>query len=424
MRDNIVQVSIWGKNVGLLSWDDKRGCSSFQFDRDFINNGLDIAPLVAPLSSAIVQRGFPISGNKEKPYYGLPEFIADSLPDHWGNVVFQKWFEANNLHTRQINAVDRLSFIGKRAMGAFEFQPAHIKEDASIDIKLSSLYELANRIFNDRQNVSIDVNNGLIIEDLYKVGTSAGGQRPKAIIAIDETTGIIRSGQADLPQSFKHYILKFDTSKPDEFPFTKIEMAYYLMARDCGIDMMPSKLVEIEGTQNFLTQRFDRVDGIRIHTQTMAAMSSFADTYEDLFVIGRKINLTAEEQTQQYRRMVFNILAGNVDDHTKNFSFLMYPNGEWHISPAYDLIFSIDPDSRFFRNHELSVRGKRNNITRKDLIDFAKAQDIKNPANIIEQTIEVVKKFNDYAEQVGISEYWISRIQDILSDNQVLKNTD
>lgn len=424
MRDNIVQVSIWGKNVGLLSWDDKRGCSSFQFDRDFINNGLDIAPLVAPLSSAIVQRGFPISGNKEKPYYGLPEFIADSLPDHWGNVVFQKWLEANNLHTRQINAVDRLSFIGKRAMGAFEFQPAHIKEDASIDIELSSLYELANRIFNDRQNVSIDVNNGLIIEDLYKVGTSAGGQRPKAIIAIDETTGIIRSGQADLPQSFKHYILKFDTSKPDEFPFTKIEMAYYLMARDCGIDMMPSKLVEIEGTQNFLTQRFDRVDGIRIHTQTMAAMSSFADTYEDLFVIGRKINLTAEEQTQQYRRMVFNILAGNVDDHTKNFSFLMYPNGEWHISPAYDLIFSIDPDSRFFRNHELSVRGKRNNITRKDLIDFAKAQDIKNPANIIEQTIEVVKKFNDYAEQVGISEYWISRIQDILSDNQVLKNAD
>ena len=424
MRDNIVQVSIWGKNVGLLSWDDKRGCSSFQFDRDFINNGLDIAPLVAPLSSAIVQRGFPISGNKEKPYYGLPEFIADSLPDHWGNVVFQKWLEKNNLHTHQINAVDRLSFIGKRAMGAFEFQPAHIKEDASIDIKLSSLYELANRIFNDRQNVSIDVNNGLIIEDLYKVGTSAGGQRPKAIIAIDETTGIIRSGQADLPQSFKHYILKFDTSKPDEFPFTKIEMAYYLMARDCGIDMMPSKLVEIEGTQNFLTQRFDRVDGIRIHTQTMAAMSSFADTYEDLFVIGRKINLTAEEQTQQYRRMVFNILAGNVDDHTKNFSFLMYPNGEWHISPAYDLIFSIDPDSRFFRNHELSVRGKRNNITRKDLIDFAKAQDIKNPTNIIEQTIEVVKKFNDYAEQVGISEYWISRIQDILSDNQVLKNAD
>ena len=424
MRDNIVQVSIWGKNVGLLSWDDKRGCSSFQFDRVFINNGLDIAPLVAPLSSAVVQRGFPISGNKEKPYYGLPEFIADSLPDHWGNVVFQKWLEANKLHTRQINAVDRLSFIGKRAMGAFEFQPAHIKEDASIDIKLSSLYELANRIFNDRQNVSIDISNGLIIEDLYKVGTSAGGQRPKAIIAIDETTGIIRSGQADLPQNFKHYILKFDTGKPDDFPFTKIEMAYYLMARDCGIDMMPSKLVEIEGTQNFLTQRFDRIDGIRIHTQTMAAMSSFADTYEDLFVIGRKINLTAEEQTQQYRRMVFNILAGNVDDHTKNFSFLMYPNGEWHISPAYDLIFSIDPDSRFFSNHELSVRGKRNNITRKDLIDFAKAQDIKNPANIIEQTIEVVKKFNDYAEQVGVSEYWISRIQDILSDNQVLKNTD
>lgn len=416
MKDNIIEVKLWDKNVGLLSWDDKRGCSVFQFDKDFSQYGWNIAPLTAPLDSPYIQRAFPMSGNKEKLYAGLPEFIADSLPDHWGNVVFQKWLEANHIPSKQINAVDRLSFIGKRAMGALEFHPVHIQEDASVNIELTSLYELANKIFKDRQDVSIDISNSLIMEDLYKVGTSAGGQRPKAIIAMDETTGVIRSGQAELPTNFKHYILKFDTSKPNEFPFTKVEMAYYLMATDAGIDMMPSQLVEIEGTQNFLTQRFDRVNGKKLHTQTLAAMSSLADTYEDLFVVGRKINLTATEQAQQFRRMVFNVLAENVDDHTKNFSFVMDETGRWHLSPAYDIIFSADPDSHFFRNHELSILGKRKNITRQDLLSFAQKQDIKNADNIIDEVAKVVTNFQSYAEKVNISERWTKKIDKVLKE--------
>ena len=416
MKDNVVQVNLWDKNVGLLSWDDKRGCSVFQFDQDFMQYGWNIAPLVAPLDSVYVQRTFPMSGNREKLYAGLPEFIADSLPDHWGNVVFQKWMEANHLQSKMVNAVDRLSFIGKRAMGALEFQPAHIQEDASVNIELASLYELANKIFLDRQDVNIDMSNSLIMEDLYKVGTSAGGQRPKAIIGMDEATGIIRSGQADLPSNFKHYILKFDTSRKNELPFTRVEMAYYLMAKDAGINMMPSRLVEIEGTQNFLTQRFDRVEGRKIYTQTLAAMSSLADTYEDLFVVGRKLNLSAEEQSQQYRRMVFNVLAENVDDHTKNFSFVMYPNGEWHISPAYDIVFSADPDSHFYRNHELTVLGKRKNITKQDLMLFAQRQDIRNASSIIEEVEDVVMNFKSYAEKVGIDEHWIRKIERVLEE--------
>ena len=166
MKDNIIQVQLWNKDVGLLSWDDKKGCSVFQFDKDFIQYGWNIAPLIAPLDSAYVQKSFPMSGNKEKLYGGLPEFIADSLPDYWGNIVFQKWMEANHLHPKSVNAVDRLSFIGKRAIGALEFQPAHIQEDASINIELSSLYELANRLFLDRQDVNIDMSNNLIMEDL------------------------------------------------------------------------------------------------------------------------------------------------------------------------------------------------------------------------------------------------------------------
>ena len=416
MKDNIIEVRLWGKTVGLLSWNDKQNRSIFQFDKDFPQYGLDISPITVPLESAYVQKGFPLSGNKEKLYSGLPEFIADSLPDHWGNVVFQKWMETNHLDSGQINAVDRLSFIGKRAMGAIEFHPAQVEDDASVDIKLSSLYGLAGRLFADRQDISIDIDN-IIMEDLYKVGTSAGGQRPKAIIAIDESTGIIRSGQADLPPSFKHYILKFDAGKPDDFPFTKVEMAYYLMAKDAGISMMPSKLIEIDGTQNFLTERFDRVDGQKLHTQTLAAMSSLADTYEDLFVVGRKIGLKAEEQSQQYRRMVFNVVAANVDDHSKNFSFVMTPDGKWHLSPAYDLIFSVDPDARFFRNHELPLHGKRTGITRKDLIDFATKQDIKNASRICEEVCGVVDNFKKYAEAVGIDSRWTDKIQRVLDEN-------
>ena len=417
MKDNIIQVQLWDKNVGLLSWDDNKGCSVFQFDKDFMLYGWNIAPLIAPLDSAYVQKSFPMSGNKEKLYGGLPEFIADSLPDYWGNIVFQKWIEANHLQPKSVNAVDRLSFIGKRAMGALEFQPAHIQEDASINIELSSLYELANRLFLDRQDVNIDMSNNLIMEDLYKVGTSAGGQRPKAIIGMDEETGIIRSGQADLPPNFNHYILKFDTSKRDELPITKVEMAYYLMAKDAGINMMPSKLVEIEGTKNFMTQRFDRQNGKKIHTQTLAAMSSFADAYEDLFVVGRKLNLSADEQSQQYRRMVFNVMAENVDDHTKNFSFIMLPNGEWHISPAYDIVFSADPDSHFYRNHELTILGKRKNITKQDLLLFAQRQDIKNAASIIDEVAEVVMNFKAYAEMVEIDDYWIKKIMRVIEEN-------
>lgn len=417
MKDNIIQVKLWNKDVGLLSWDDNKGCSVFQFDKDFIQYGWNIAPLIAPLNSAYVQKSFPMSGNKEKLYGGLPEFIADSLPDYWGNIVFQKWMEANHLLPKSVNAVDRLSFIGKRAMGALEFQPAHIQEDASINIELSSLYELANRLFLDRQDINIDMSNNLIMEDLYKVGTSAGGQRPKAIIGMDEETGIIRSGQADLPPNFNHYILKFDTGKRNELPITKVEMAYYLMAKDAGINMMPSKLVEIEGTKNFMTQRFDRQNGKKIHTQTLAAMSSFADAYEDLFVVGRKLNLSADEQSQQYRRMVFNVIAENVDDHTKNFSFIMLPNGEWHISPAYDIVFSADPDSHFYRNHELTVLGKRKNITKQDLLLFAQRQDIKNAASIIDEVAEVVMNFKAYAEMVEIDDYWIKKIMRVIEEN-------
>lgn len=422
MENDVLKVMLWGLEVGKLYWNSKLSNSVFTFNKDFIDKGLDISPLEASIHHPKLKQGFPINGNKEKPYSGLPEFISDSMPDNWGNKVFSKWLEEKHLKNKQINPVDRLAFIGNRGMGALEFQPAYLAEDSSANVDLNSLYHLSDKIFHDRENFSLNRKEGLILEDIYKVGTSAGGRRPKAIIGINDRTGEIRSGQAMLPADFDYYIIKFSENSAKGFPFSKIEMAYYLMAKDAGIEMMPSKLIEIDGTQNFITKRFDRSNGNKIHTQTMAAMSSIAETYEDLFIIGRKIRLSAAEQEQQFRRLVFNILASNVDDHTKNFSFMMTSKGEWHLTPAYDLIFSIDLDAPSYMNHHcLSVNGKKSEITKKDLLTFAAEQDIKEAANIIDYLSEKVVNFSRYAEQCNVSKKWINLIENYLKENEILR---
>nr|MBP7472391.1 type II toxin-antitoxin system HipA family toxin [Prevotella sp.] len=422
MENNVLTVMLWGMEVGKIYWNTKLSNSVFTFNKTFINKGLDISPIQAPINNPMMSQGIPINGNKNKLYSGLPEFISDSMPDHWGNKVFAKWLEEKHLKSKQINPVDRLAFIGKRGMGALEFQPAYLTEDPSTNVDIEALYHLSDKIFHDRENLSLNIKDGLVLDDMYKIGTSAGGRRPKAIIGINESTGEIRSGQASLPPEFDYYIIKFSDSNTNGFPFSKIEMAYYLMAKDSGIEMMPSKLVEIDGTQNFMTKRFDRCNGNKIHTQTLAAMNSMADTYEDLFIIGRKIRLNIAEQTQQFRRLVFNVLASNIDDHTKNFSFMMSPDGKWHITPAYDLIFSVDLDApSYINNHCISINGKTSDITRNDLLSFAAGQDIKDAANIIDSISEKVVNFKKYAEQCNISKGWILRIENYLKENEILK---
>ena len=250
----------------------------------------------------------------------------------------------------------------------------------------------------------------LHIENIYRIGTSAGGMRPKAIIAINKETGEIRSGQADLPSDYTHYIIKFDEGK--DFPFTLVEMAYYDMAIAAGIKMMHSRLIEIDGRQHFLTQRFDREQGKKVHIQTLAAMNPLADSYEDLFTVCRKLRLPAHEITEQFRRMVFNMLAGNVDDHTKNFSFMMHNDGIWHITPAYDMTFTIDLDAPSYINrHCLTVNGKDANITTKDLLDFARMNDIKDADNIISNVVMAIERFTEYAQHYGIENKWIEKIR-------------
>ena len=412
MKNNIVSVLLWGNEVGKLYWDEKSKRAIFNYNPVFIKNNQDIAPLTASIKGA-ASKGIPILGNKEKLYQGLPPFLADSLPDKWGNLVFEHWAVQNHIAQRTLTPVDKLSFIGKRGMGAFEFIPATPGLETAFPLQIDSLYELALRIFKEREEISIQDDESLHLQSLYEVGTSAGGQHPKAIIAIHEKTHDIRSGQVLLPEGYTYYILKF--AEGDEFPFTQMEMVYYEMAKTAGITMMPSKLLAIDGKYHFLTERYDRIKGEKIHTQTLAAMNPDATSYEDLFEVCRKLNIPASEQSELFRRMVFNVMGGNVDDHTKNFSFLMQQNGIWHITPAYDITFTINLEGANYENvHAMSILGLNHEISEKDMIQFAKLNGIKNGEKIIHEVGSAISHFYDYATKLGIDEYWKDRIEKCL----------
>lgn len=413
MESNIVSVMLWGDEVGKLYWDVRAKRAVFNYNPDFVKKGTDIAPLTASIKGS-AGKGFPVVGNREKLYQGLPPFIADSLPDHWGNKVFEYWAAQNHIPKQRLTPVDKLAFIGRRGMGALEFVPAVSGLESSKSVQIDSLYRLAQKIFDERQEVSVRDDENLDLQSLYEVGTSAGGQHPKAIIAINDETHDIRSGQVSLPEGYKYYILKF--AEGDDFPFTRMEMVYYDMAKEAGVRMMPSRLVHIEGGYHFLTQRYDRPDGRKIHAQTLAAMNPDADSYDDMFEICRTLNLPVNEQSELYRRMVFNVLGGNVDDHIKNFSFLMDKDGEWHVSPAYDVTFSTNLDGSAYENaHSMSIMGKTEGITVEELILFARRNGIKNARRTIEEVSTAISHFYKHASRYQIDDYWKDRIEHFLS---------
>lgn len=404
---------LWGEEVGRIYWDTRSKRAVFSYNPDFIRKGIDVAPLTAPINGAAA-KGFPVVGSREKLYQGLPPFLADSLPDRWGNKVFENWAVKNHIPKHRLTPVDKLAFIGRRGMGALEFIPAVDGLESPNTVQIDSLYRLAQRIFEEREAISVQDDEGLDLQSLYEVGTSAGGQHPKAIIAINETTHEIRSGQVLLPEGYTYYILKF--AEGDDFPFTQLEMAYYGMAKEAGITMMPSRLLRIDGRSHFLTARYDRAGGRKIHTQTLAAMNPDADSYEDMFEVCRKLGIPANEQSELFRRMVFNVMGGNVDDHVKNFSFMMEPDGVWHITPAYDVTFTTNLDGTVLENaHSMSIQGKFEDITEEDLKLFARQNGIKNAGRIIDEVCAAVSHFYTYASECQIDDYWKDRIESFLS---------
>lgn len=344
---------------------------------------------------------------------GLPSFIADSLPDYWGNRVFNEWAKSRHVSVRKLSALDRLAYIGRRGMGALEFLPSAAKNmERPFKVEIADLYELARSALEQARNFKTEMRPDLLIESLFKVGTSAGGRRPKAIINLNPETGECYSGQVAAPApGYIPMIIKFD--EHSDIPTTRIEYSYYLMAKEAGLNMMPSRLIEGRNNAHFLTERFDRKGDKKVHIQTLAAMNPASNSYESLFDAACRIGVLPVELRQLFLLTVMNVLGGNVDDHNKNFSFLMNDDGTWHVAPAYDFTFSVDPSAPGYMNrHCMTIGNKSSDIGRGDLLELAKRYNIKGANAMIKNAIDVVSNYEYYAGQAGVSDCWCDRIKE------------
>lgn len=409
MNGNVVKVVLWGKTVGYLSWDKsnwRTETSVFQFDRDFLTLGWDISPIELSISSKIARSGLSIRGGNPKDVFGgLPPVFADSLPDHWGNSLFRAWAKEHKVSMKDVSSVDYLSFIGKRGMGALEYLPAAIEdEDVPFDVDVTRLYEFAKSVLEQRNDVQFSTDRELLWQDLIKLGTSPGGKRPKALIAMNEQETSIKSGQVLLPPGYEYFVLKYDNEN-NLYPYARIEYAYSRMCRDAGIHIPFTELRSFEKSTHFLIKRFDRIDGGKVHMQSLRAMNGETSSYEDAFGVMDRLQLDYDDKEQLFKRMAFNVLGGNIDDHDKNISFLMDKSGKWSLAPAYDVVYSIDPNTLYVQKGQyMSIHGKNQGITMNDLLTIARYNNINRPERLIEQTMDVISKVDDYLREDGVNE--------------------
>ena len=417
---NTAYVKIWDELVGAVAWDESRGVAIFEYDSKFVRRNWNIAPLTMPISSSRRTFEFPALRKKIDPstdtFKGLPGLLADMLPDRYGNELINSWLAQRGRPQNSMNPIEMLCFIGTRGMGALEFEPILMKENKrTFSVEIDSLVDISQKLLKTKESFSTNLNEDeeKAILDILKIGTSAGGARPKAVIAYNEKTGEVRSGQTTAPKGFEHWLIKLDGVSDIQLGasvgYGRVEMAYYNMATDCGIEMMPSKLLEENGRAHFITKRFDREAGsTKHHIQTLCAMKHFdysaltSFSYEQLFQTMRELKLPYPAAEQMFRRMVFNVIARNCDDHTKNFSFRLKKDSEWELTPAYDICHAYQPGHAWVSQHILSINGKRTDITKKDLLTIADATRIRKAPEIIEQINEVVRNWTTYANLVEV----------------------
>ncbi len=414
-------VKIWGETVGAIAWDENQQLAYFEYADKFLQKQWDLSPLKMPIQAGNSLFSFPeLRPNSVSIYNtfkGLPGLLADVLPDKYGNQLINMWLAQQGRPADSMNPVEMLCFIGARGMGALEFEPVQLSSpQKTFKIEIESLVDIAKEILHNRSSfqTNIQKEEAKAIKELITIGTSAGGARPKAVIAYNEKTGEVRSGQSKVPKGFSHWLIKMDGVSDEQLGSTlgygRVEMAYYLMAKDCKIDMMPSRLLEENGRAHFMTQRFDREDGnTKYHTQTFCAIKHFdfnevnSYSYEQLFQTMRELKLSYPEAEQMFRRMVFNVIAKNCDDHTKNFSFMLKQDGKWELAPAYDICHAYRPDSIWVSQHALSINGKRKDILLSDLLKIAKSMNIRKAKDIVSEINTVVSQWENYAAQVTVS---------------------
>lgn len=408
--DNIiVNVNLWGTCIGKLSWDMEKHCSVFQFSNEYKELPFDICPSTHPKNRPLSSSFY---GNTESLYQGLPEFLADALPDRWGTSLFDQWLTDNNIKVTESLPLLKLLYIGKRAMGALEFEPEYENAAVSESVDMSSLADLASRVYTDRNTAIVSRKESLTMKKLIFLGTSAGGMRPKAVIAYNKDTGEFRSGQVNLSEGFKYYIIKF--KEAEDSPTAEIEMVYHEMAKAAGITMMPCFLKEIDGKNHFVTERFDRRDGEKIFSQTLAAISPKADDYLKICWLADKLSLPQEDKDQLFVRMVFNFVAGISDDHNKNFSFLMDKTGRWRLSPAYDVMFSANTwENSSAHIHCMGVMGKRSSLTTSDFVEFAE-DFVDSPEEKISKVLHAVDRFMPLCETYRVDKDIAEKIKSVI----------
>lgn len=426
MKRNMVSVRLWGTTIGYLL-QQENGIVGFQYDEDFIRSEIEVSPIKMPLSNRIYT--FPML--EENTFHGLPGLVADSLPDKFGTIVINRYLESQGRSADSLSVIEKLCYTGKRGMGALEYEPAQELAFSDDSLDIDALTKLASDVLSEKENYHIEKNNKMMAQ-LMESGSSVGGARAKTLIAWNPKTNDIRSGQIDAGKGYEYWLLKFDNIKnnkdkdlePDGEEYTKIEYAYYLMARDAGIRMNECRLYEENGRAHFMTKRFDRreVRGEKIHMQSLCGIAHMdfnmprTYSYEEAFYVMRTLKLPYDDFLQLFRRMVFNELAKNYDDHTKNISFLMDKRGVWSLAPAYDVTFSYKKDSIWVCAHQMLINGKADNISEADIYHVAEMVGIKksDAKGCIEKVKYAIKNWENYAKQAGISDYNIKRVAEML----------
>ena len=419
----IVKVYMWNTLIGALVQDDIGTVPRFSFDERFLESGIEIAPITMPLGKGV----FSFPELNYKTFFGLPGALADSLPDKYGTKVFERYLSDLGRSVNSITPLERLSYMGKRGMGALEYVPeTELRLDDRGSIDIDRLVELASDILLERKSIHVST-----MEQMMSIGTSAGGARAKAVIAWNQKTNDVRSGQIAAEKDYEYWIIKFDgvsgnrdkTDIDDGPEYTAIEYSYYLMATDSGINMNPCKLYEEHGRKHFMTKRFDRdAEGNKLHMLSLGGMAHFdfnapgENSYEQVSNIIYRLGMGAKEAEQLYRRMVFNDLAKNYDDHAKNTSFLMDKSGTWYLAPAYDITYAYDRSNIWINSHQMSISGKRDEISKEDLIKAGIRMNLNKMkcVSIIEQIETVVADWKKYANAVSIRKNSIDAISKVL----------
>ena len=423
----IAKVQLWGRTIGAVSLEEGRNVAAFEYDSQFARSGIQLSPLVMPLSGQVHQ--FPELPRNT--FHGLPGLLADSLPDKFGNALIDAWLATQGRSPESFSAVDRLCYTGTRGMGALEFAPVlGPKHRKASKLEVDALVRLAGEVLTHRGQLQGHLHaagKAKALRDILTVGTSAGGARAKAVIAWNPQTHEVRSGQIAAGDGFEYWLLKFDgvdgnrdKERDDPKGYGAVEFAYHRMAEAAGITMSECRLLEENGRRHFMTRRFDRLaDGQKLHLQSLCALAHFdfnqagAYGYEQALLAIRRLQLPMAAVEEQFRRMVFNVVARNQDDHVKNIAFLMNPLGEWSLAPAFDVTYSFNPAGAWTGTHQMTLNGKRDGFTREDFVQCARSALMKRgrAATILEEVQTTVERWPEFAAEAGVPDEWRDKIQ-------------